>query len=38
MRTRDDLFPAEPKIEVFLNHLAMEGNVAPDNTTFSLQT
>jgi integron integrase len=29
MRSRDDLFPAEPKIEVFLTHLAMEGNVAP---------
>ena len=38
MRSRDDLFPAEPKIEVFLTHLAMERNVAPDNTTFSLQT
>ena len=24
----DDLFPAEPKIEVFLTHLAVEGNVA----------
>jgi len=31
MRSRDDLFPAEPKIEVFLTHLAMEGNVAPDH-------
>ena len=31
MRSRDDLFPAEPKIEVFLTHLATEGNVAPDN-------
>ena len=29
MRSRDDLFPAEPKIQVFLTHLAMEGNVAP---------
>lgn len=29
MRPRDDLFSAEPKIEVFLTHLAMEGNVAP---------
>ena len=29
MRSRDDLFPTEPKIEVFLTHLAMEGNVAP---------
>jgi len=29
MRSRDDLFPAEPKIEAFLTHLAMEGNVAP---------
>lgn len=29
MRSRDDLFPAEPKIESFLTHLAMEGNVAP---------
>jgi len=29
MRSRDDLFPAEPKIEVFLTHLAVEGNVAP---------
>ena len=31
MRSRDDLFPAEPKIEVFLTHLATEGNVAPDH-------
>jgi hypothetical protein len=29
MRSRDDLFPTEPKIEAFLTHLAMEGNVAP---------
>ncbi len=29
MRSRDDLFPAESKIEVFLTHLAVEGNVAP---------
>ena len=29
MRSRDDLFPAEPKIEVFLTYLAVEGNVAP---------
>jgi len=26
MRSRDDLFPAEPKIEAFLTHLAVEGN------------
>ena len=38
MRSRDDLFPAEPKIEVFLTHLAMEGNIVPDNTTFFVQT
>jgi hypothetical protein len=29
MRSRDDLFPADPKIEVFLTHLAAQGNVAP---------
>ena len=29
MRSRDELLPAEPKIEVFLTHLAMEENVAP---------
>jgi hypothetical protein len=29
MRSRDDLLPAEPKIEFFLTHLAVEGNVAP---------
>lgn len=28
MRSRADLFPAEPKIEVFLTDLAMQGNVA----------
>ncbi len=28
MRSRADLFPAEPKIEVFLTDLAMRGNVA----------
>lgn len=27
MRSRDDLFHAEPKIEAFLIHLDMEGNV-----------
>ena len=26
MRSRDDLLPAEPKIEAFLTHLAVEGN------------
>src|SRR2546426_6744155 len=29
MRSRDDLFPAEPKIEAFLTDLAVHGNVAP---------
>src|SRR5712692_10536039 len=29
MRSRADLFPAEPKIEAFLTDLAMQGNVAP---------
>jgi hypothetical protein len=29
MRSREDLFPAEPKIEAFLADLAMNGNVAP---------
>jgi hypothetical protein len=29
VRSRDDLFSAEPKIEAFLTHLAVEGNVAP---------
>ncbi len=28
MRSRQDLFPAEPKIEAFLTHLAVHGNVA----------
>jgi integron integrase len=28
MRSREDLLPAEPKIESFLTHLAVEGNVA----------
>src|SRR5437867_1738669 len=28
MQSRDDLFPAEPKIEAFLTDLAIEGNVA----------
>jgi integron integrase len=28
MRSREDLLPGEPKIEAFLTHLAMEGNVA----------
>ena len=28
MRSRTDLFPAEPKIEAFLTHLAVHGNVA----------
>lgn len=28
MRSRDDLFPAEPKIEAFLTDLAVRGNVA----------
>ena len=29
MRSRQDLFPAEPKIEAFLTDLAVHGNVAP---------
>jgi hypothetical protein len=29
MCSRDDLIPAEPKIETFPTHLAVEGNVAP---------
>jgi site-specific recombinase XerD len=29
MRSRDDLFPPEPKIEAFLTDLAVNGNVAP---------
>lgn len=29
MRSRKDLFPAEPKIEAFLTDLAVRGNVAP---------
>jgi hypothetical protein len=29
MSSRDDLFPAEPKIGGFLTHLAIVGNVAP---------
>jgi hypothetical protein len=28
MRSRDDLFPPEPKIEAFLMDLAVNGNVA----------
>ena len=28
MRSREDLFPAEPKIEAFLTDLAVQGNVA----------
>jgi site-specific recombinase XerD len=28
MRSREDLLPGEPKIEAFLTHLAVEGNVA----------
>jgi hypothetical protein len=28
MRSREDLFPAEPKIESFLTDLAVNGNVA----------
>ena len=28
MRSREDLFPAEPKIEAFLTDLAVHGNVA----------
>jgi len=27
MRSREDLFPAEPKIESFLTNLAVQGNV-----------
>lgn len=29
MRSREDLFPAEPQIEAFLTELAVHGNVAP---------
>jgi hypothetical protein len=29
MRSREDLFPAEPKIEAFLTDLVVNGNVAP---------
>lgn len=29
MRSREDLFPAEPKIETFLTDLAVHGKVAP---------
>ena len=29
MRSREDLFPAEPKIEAFLTDLAVHGHVAP---------
>jgi len=29
MRSREDLLPAEPKIEAFLIDLAVQGNVAP---------
>src|SRR2546428_12002408 len=29
MRSRDDLCPAEPKLEAFLMDLAVHGNVAP---------
>ena len=29
MRSRQDLFPAEPKIEAFLTDLAVHSNVAP---------
>jgi hypothetical protein len=29
MRSREDLFPAEPKIEAFLTDLAVYGNLAP---------
>ncbi len=28
MQSRADLYPAEPKIEAFLTHLAVEGQVA----------
>ena len=28
MRSRQDLFPAEPKIEIFLTDLAVHGNIA----------
>jgi hypothetical protein len=28
MRSRDELEPGEPKVEAFLSHLAVEGNVA----------
>jgi len=37
MRSRDDLFPAEPKIEVFLTHLAVEGNIAPAASEYPFQ-
>jgi hypothetical protein len=29
MRSREDLFPADPKIEAFLTDLAVHGNIAP---------
>ncbi len=29
MKSRDDLFPSEPKVESFLSDLAINGNVAP---------
>jgi hypothetical protein len=29
MESREDLLPAEPKIEAFLTHLAIDGHVAP---------
>jgi len=29
IRSRQDLFPAEPKIEAFLTDLAVRGNVTP---------
>ena len=33
MRSRQDLFPAEPKIEAFLTDLAVHGNVAAATQT-----
>ena len=37
MRSREDLFPAEAKIESFLTDLAVHANVAPATLTPLLQ-
>jgi hypothetical protein len=34
MRSRNDLFPSEPKIEAFLTDLAVHGNVAAATRTW----